>query len=133
MSVPRALSWLNHALTHGQPVAGIVLPQGSTTGGTMDANAIFLDCPAYIDRDGTERCGLPAEVQDRYTLGSTDGAVTGLKVRCPKGHWFSGAVDALLPSLAHERGRGREGWQEGWQEGRPLVAAEAVVQDRGIA
>ncbi len=64
-------------------------------GATMDADKIFLDCPAYIERDGTARCGLPAAVEDRYTLGSTDGAVTGVKIRCPVGHWFSGPVDAL--------------------------------------
>jgi hypothetical protein len=64
-------------------------------GATMGADKIFLDCPAYIDRDGTARCGLPAAVEDRYTLGSTDGAVTGVKIRCPVGHWFSGPVDAL--------------------------------------
>ena len=23
---------------------------------------MFLDCPAYLDEDGTARCGLPAEV-----------------------------------------------------------------------
>ena len=27
---------------------------------------MFLDCPAYLDRDGTLRCALPAEVEDRY-------------------------------------------------------------------
>lgn len=61
----------------------------------MDAGTAFLDCPAWLDKDGTERCGLPAAVQDRYALGSTDGAVTGVKIRCPQGHWFSGPVDAL--------------------------------------
>jgi hypothetical protein len=62
----------------------------------MDADSIFLDCPAYTDRTGTTRCGLPAAVEDRYTLGSTDGAVTGVRIRCPAGHWFSGPVDALI-------------------------------------
>ncbi len=61
----------------------------------MDADTIFLDCPAYTDREGAARCGLPAAVEDRYTLGSTEGAVTGVRIRCPVGHWFSGPVDAL--------------------------------------
>ena len=73
----------------------------------MDAGTTFFDCPAYLDRDGTARCGLPAAVEDRYTLGSTDGAVTGVKIRCPQGHWFSGPVDALImhaaPALSRER------------------------------
>jgi hypothetical protein len=61
----------------------------------MDAGTTFLDCPAYLDHGGTARCGLPAVVEDRYALGSTDGPVTSVKIRCPAGHWFSGPVDAL--------------------------------------
>jgi len=61
----------------------------------MDTDATFLDCPAYLDRDGTARCGLPAAVEYRYTFGSTDGAVAGVRIRCPVDHWFSGPVDAL--------------------------------------
>ena len=66
----------------------------------MDATTTFLDCPAFIGRDGTARCGLPAAVEHRYTLGSTDGAVTGVKIRCPRGHWFSGPVDVLTVQAA---------------------------------
>jgi len=73
-------------------------------GATMDARTTFLDCPAYIDGNGTTRCGLPAAVEDRYTLGSTDGSVTAVKVRCPRGHWFSGPVDALtIPAMLASR------------------------------
>ncbi len=28
---------------------------------------MFLDCPAYLDQDGAERCSLPAEVKSRLT------------------------------------------------------------------
>ena len=66
----------------------------------MDAHTFFLDCPAYTDRDGTARCGLPAAVENSYRLGSTDGAVTSVKIRCPRGHWFSGPVDALTVPAA---------------------------------
>jgi hypothetical protein len=66
----------------------------------MDADTTFFDCPAYLNRDGTARCGLPAVVEDRYTLGSTDGAVTSVKIRCPKGHRFSGPADALTMHTA---------------------------------
>ena len=61
----------------------------------MDAYTSFLDCPAYMNGDGTARCGLPAAVEDSYTLGSTDGPVTSVKIRCPAGHWFNGPVSAL--------------------------------------
>lgn len=61
----------------------------------MDADGVFLDCPAFMDGDGTARCGLPAVVDYRYALSSPDGPVAGVKIRCPRGHWFSGPVDAL--------------------------------------
>jgi hypothetical protein len=56
---------------------------------------MFLDCPAYLDRDGALRCGLPAEVEDRVTMRSTGGAVEILKIRCPAGHWFNAPRDSL--------------------------------------
>jgi hypothetical protein len=57
---------------------------------------MFLDCPAYLDRDGTRRCGLPAEVEDQYTLRSTDGPVECARVSCPAGHWFSAPFESLV-------------------------------------
>jgi len=30
---------------------------------------MFLDCPAYLDRQGAVRCGLPAEVRCQFTDG----------------------------------------------------------------
>ncbi len=56
---------------------------------------IFLDCPAYLDQDGTLRCGLPAEVTSRYTIRSTDGPLEAAMIRCPAGHWFNGPVESL--------------------------------------
>ena len=38
----------------------------------MDARTTFLNCPAYLNGDGTIRCGLPAAVEDSYTLSSTE-------------------------------------------------------------
>jgi hypothetical protein len=61
----------------------------------MDTWARFLDCPAYTDRHGTERCGLPAVVEDRYMVESLDGPLDCVRIRCPRGHWFNGPVDAL--------------------------------------
>jgi hypothetical protein len=60
---------------------------------------MFLDCPAYLDGGGAHRCGLPAEVEDRLTMGSTDGPVEIMKIRCPAGHWFNGPLESLaLPA-----------------------------------
>jgi hypothetical protein len=55
----------------------------------------FLDCPAYVDRDGTVRCGLPAEVRCQFPMRSSDGPVESAMIRCPAGHWFTGAIESL--------------------------------------
>jgi hypothetical protein len=61
----------------------------------MDGQAMLVDCPAFLGRDGAVRCGLPAEVETRYTIGSTDGPLEGARIRCPRGHWFNGPMEAL--------------------------------------
>jgi hypothetical protein len=73
---------------------------------------MFVDCPAYLDDSGSVRCGLPAEVEGRYTMRSTDGPLESARIRCPQGHWFNGPVDSLtLPQQSH-------GWDVG-QVGLP--------------
>ena len=52
----------------------------------MDVDSVFLDRPAYTDRNGTARRGFPAAVEDCDTLGSTHGAEQ-VRIRCPAGHW----------------------------------------------
>ncbi len=61
----------------------------------MEDEVMFLDCPAYLDRHGTVRCGLPAEVEDRYSMRSSDGPLMSMKIRCPVGHWFNGPLESL--------------------------------------
>jgi hypothetical protein len=61
----------------------------------MKSQTMFLDCPAYLDPGGAERCGLPAEVQARYIMRSTDGPLESVKIRCLAGHWFNGPVECL--------------------------------------
>ena len=55
----------------------------------------FMDCPAYLDRHGAVRCGLPAEVEYRYMMTSTDGPLESARIRCPDGHMFNGPVESL--------------------------------------
>ncbi len=55
----------------------------------------FLDCPAYIDADGSVKCGLPAYVQCRYIVNSTNGPVESAIIRCPAGHLFNGPIEFL--------------------------------------
>lgn len=57
---------------------------------------MFLDCPAYLDRTGAARCGLPAAVEYRYTMRSTDGPLESVKIRCPRGHFFNGPLESML-------------------------------------
>lgn len=61
----------------------------------MENEMMFLDCPEYMDRHGAERCGLPAEVEDQYTMQSTDGPLVSMRIRCPRGHWFNGPLESL--------------------------------------
>jgi hypothetical protein len=62
----------------------------------MDTSAVmFLDCPAYLDATGASRCGLPAEVEQRYAVTSTDGPLESVRIRCPRGHWFNGPVESM--------------------------------------
>jgi hypothetical protein len=68
---------------------------GDSTGPPMESNVMFLDCPAYLDGPGPARCGLPAEVEHRYTVSSTDGPLPSARIRCPRGHWFNGPVESL--------------------------------------
>ena len=61
----------------------------------MNTDVMFLDCPAYMDKRGAVRCGLPAEVEDRYTVRSSDGPMESARIRCPRGHWFNGPIESL--------------------------------------
>ena len=61
----------------------------------MESELMFIDCPEYLNRSGTARCGLPAEVEDLYRLPSTDGPLDSVRIRCPRGHWFNGPLDAM--------------------------------------
>jgi hypothetical protein len=61
----------------------------------METQMKFLDCPEFMDDQGVTRCGLPAEVEDEYTLPSTGGPMKGTRIRCPRGHWFNGPAESL--------------------------------------
>jgi hypothetical protein len=60
---------------------------------------MFLDCPAYMDRSGAARCGLPAAVEWRYTMNSTDGPLESARIRCPRGHFFNGPLESFASDL----------------------------------
>jgi hypothetical protein len=61
----------------------------------MESSVTFVDCPGYMDNHGAARCGLPALVEDRYALTSTDGPLESARIRCPRGHYFNGPLESL--------------------------------------
>jgi hypothetical protein len=61
----------------------------------METSVMFLDCPEYMDKHGAARCGLPAVVEYRYTMKSTDGPLESARIRCPRGHCFNGPLESL--------------------------------------
>jgi hypothetical protein len=70
---------------------------------------MFLDCPAYLDQDGTVRCGLPAEVRCRFTMRSTDGPLESAMISCPVGHWFNGPLESLTWNSTNKHAPGTAG------------------------
>jgi len=85
--VPRPAGRSCRVTRRGSSGMGGVLP--------MDASVMFVDCPAYMNKTGSVRCGLPAEVQGRYVMRSTDGPLESARIRCPRGHWFNGPIESL--------------------------------------
>jgi hypothetical protein len=61
----------------------------------MESQVTFLDCPAYLDDQGIVRCGLPAEVKQRFIMRSTDGPLESATIRCPNGHIFNAPIEFL--------------------------------------
>jgi putative two-component system hydrogenase maturation factor HypX/HoxX len=86
----------------------------------MEGQATFLDCPACLGLGGAERCGLPAEVEERYSIGSTDGTLESARIRCPQGHWFNGPIESLtIP-------------QRSARAGAPASpSSDVIIQNRG--
>ena len=70
---------------------------------------MFFDCPAWLDKEGGVRCGLPAEVRSRYTLRSTDGFLESAMIRCPDGYWFNGPIESLTREGRHAHDQGAAG------------------------
>lgn len=94
---------------------------------------MFLNCPAYMDNDGVTRCGLPAEVEYRYTLDSTDCPLEGAKIRCPAGHWFNGPIASLSMECSHGGQRQRirrPNNVPAYYQGRPASVWIAAMRPR---
>jgi hypothetical protein len=86
-----------HRIRIRRPRARVLSPDppdpdiGRPTGARADR--AFLNCPAYTDKDGATRCGLPAEVEYRYTMNSTDGPLESAKISCPRRHHFNAPIE----------------------------------------
>jgi hypothetical protein len=82
----------------------------------VETRVTFIDCPT---------CGLPAEVEHRYTVTSTDGPLESAKIRCPRGHWFNGPLESLVgapvPPVRHQpaaaaRRQTASAWRPGFSD-----------------
>jgi hypothetical protein len=76
----------------------------------MNGEVTFLDCPCYLDEGGGARCALPAYVERRYLMDSTDGPLESAMIRCPAGHFFNGPIEFLAvdrPVAGPERAIGQ--------------------------
>jgi hypothetical protein len=49
----------------------------------------------YFSPVACPSCHEPAEIVDRFTLGSTDGPLRHLKIRCAAGHWYTMPADRV--------------------------------------
>jgi hypothetical protein len=85
----------------------------------MEATMMFLDCPAYLDHEGSVRCGLPAEVRCRFTMRSSDGPLESAMIRCPAGHWFNGPIEFLAWDSTNMHARGTAAVASSAQRDRP--------------
>ena len=60
-----------------------------------------------MSRVSCPQCARPAEITERFTLGSTDGPLDHVKTRCPEGHWFTVPEDRVqayqVPHFAAKR------------------------------
>jgi hypothetical protein len=56
----------------------------------MQASVMVAGCPSYTGNSGSVRCGLPAEAGGRHTMRSADRPPHRARIRCPRGHWFTG-------------------------------------------
>jgi hypothetical protein len=86
--------WLREKVLSGS--AGTVGSKQRDRGNRkVDRQIAFLDCPAYLDEEGTVRCGLPAEVTCRFIMDSTDGPLESVMIRCPAYHVFNAPIELL--------------------------------------
>ena len=63
----------------------------------MESHPMFLDRPAYLDQRGNVRCRLPAHVERRFKLSSTNGSLESALISCPAGHSFQAPIEFLSP------------------------------------
>jgi hypothetical protein len=100
---------------------------------SLETTMMFIDCPAYLDHDGAARCGLPAEVERHFTMGSSDGPAESAKIRCPAGHWFNGAIESLSWESRdkHDLGSAGVAFRAGRDIARPN-SAPAYYQGRPV-
>jgi hypothetical protein len=96
-SYPRHATGESRPFEQGVPMSQLTSPPTDPTIPRTDVGSDLATtpCPEVIGGDRAVRCGLPAEVEERYSVGSTDGPLEGIRIRCPRGHWFNGLIESL--------------------------------------
>ena len=108
----------------GLPATGMHNRTGAIDGNQRDV----LGLPAYLDRHGALRGGLPAEVEYRYAVGSSDGPLESAKIQCPRGHWFNGPIESLtLPKPQDQAVPRPAGTHASRATGQPATRAHTEV------
>jgi hypothetical protein len=51
--------------------------------------------PETLELTFCPQCDMPAEIEDRSVLQSTDGPVVMVRIRCLMGHWFNCPEEGL--------------------------------------
>ena len=85
----------------------------------MESQAMFLDCPAYLDEHGHVRCGLPAEVKSRFIMSSTDGPLESVMIRCPVGHIFKAPIEFLSLERQPDNASAARNFSDSYQSHTP--------------
>lgn len=75
---------------------------GSHAAGSLAADPLAAGLERLVN---CPECGLPAEIQDRFSLASTDGAVAHVALGCFGGHFFRMAVERLPADVPPQTGQ----------------------------
>ena len=69
------------------------------------------------------QCAQPAQIIDRFSLGSTEGLLEHVKISCPDGHWFTPRAEDVEMIHATPSAEATGAWSTGRAAARSAAAA----------